>query len=1346
MNAFPEFFASLWRSERWPSPEPFPWQTMLAERGATGQWPEAINLPTASGKTACLDAAVFALAATSSAEKPSARMPRRIWFVVDRRIVVDEAFDHATALAAKLKNAKIGVLGEIAERLRSLSGTKVPIAVARLRGGAWRDDGWARLPAQPAIICSTVDQVGSSLLFRAYGRGDRTASVYAGLAAHDSLILLDEAHCAVPFLQTLRAIARFRSEKWAEEPLQTPFRFTILSATPPADIREEDTFPRAVERSVALNHKALELRLTARKLAKLIPLKKTNAESDQLMFEAARRAKNFAERNGIRRVAVMLNRVATAEATADRLRQDLGDTADVVLLTGRMRPLDRDTLVETWKPLLKAGATIALGKPVILVTTQCLEVGADFSFDALVTECASLDALRQRFGRLDRLGTLRESAAAIFIRERDTKEPKDEEADPIYGKAIFETWKWLSEPEQKQADDTVDFRIEVMDARVAALRERDENRFVRLLAPTADAPVLLPAHLDLLCQTAPRPAPEPDISLFLHGKGRRTSEVRVVFRADLPESREQLDAGDEWLDTLSFLPPTSPEMLTVPLHRLREWLAAETLGHVDDGDVEGTLEPAENWDAKPPQIARTHFLLWRGRNHSAFTRDLRQIRPDDVVVLPARLGMRGVGQEVAAPTGLGAGCLDLAERAVRHARGRVVLRLQPALLAPWVSAATTAGLRQLAAAQEIEDEAIRDFLRELLEPTDTNRRNTIEAGGRLIALPEWVRDTISALLEDDFRTEDHPNGGFVLTGKRFRPLMGAEPEDDPFADDEDFRSSSAKPQSLRQHLADVRFTAREFARRCLPSDFLDVFDCAAVGHDWGKLDSRFQLLLNNGDESAATGDPLAKSARLPERRRRRVEIREDARLPDGFRHEILSVQLADYFGLTPDDPGARELTLHLIASHHGHARPFVPVVADPFVAEGRVADVSLNSLGIEATLTATERRTLTPAHRLDSGISDRFWRLTRRFGWWGLAYLEAIFRLSDWQASREPGGPEGVSFGRRYPNRRPEVAPPASLSLDALDGANPLAFLAALGTLRLVTRSFPEHDVRLAWKFRLGAWRPLLSSQRELSRAEIVTALSRTGVDLRTMFSPELLAASEKAGPTKKNGEEGWKDKLRFPTPAYRRHCEQAVSAGSHADHVMADYAAAWAGESATDLVAKTEVARRTRFDFTAGNQALIDMFREVKNAASVEVVKRSLFDRWTYLRGVSLRWDPQDEKRQWALQAIDPKNNSKNPPLTEAGANFLAVEALPLFPLVPDRWASQPGFDRDAEGRSWRWPIWTVPLSLNVVRALLTLPLADAEEWPPMRRRAMGVDIVFRSTIVQPSGRYRCFTPAQTV
>ena len=64
-------------------------------------------------------------------------------------------------------------------------------------------------------------------------------------------------------------------------------------------------------------------------------------------------------------------------------------------------------------------------------------------------------------------------------------------------------------------------------------------------------------------------------------------------------------------------------------------------------------------------------------------------------------------------------------------------------------------------------------------------------------------------------------------------------------------------------------------------------------------------------------------------------------------------------------------------------------------------------------------------------------------------------------------------------------------------------------------------------------------------------------------------------------------------------------------------------------------------------------------------------------------------------------------------GYNFLAVEAIPLFPLVPDRWANQPGFDYAAEGQSFRWPLWRAPLSLDSIRSLLTLPLADPDCWP---------------------------------
>jgi len=194
----------------------------------------------------------------------------------------------------------------------------------------------------------------------------------------------------------------------------------------------------------------------------------------------------------------------------------------------------------------------------------------------------------------------------------------------------------------------------------------------------------------------------------------------------------------------------------------------------------------------------------------------------------------------------------------------------------------------------------------------------------------------------------------------------------------------------------------------------------------------------------------------------------------------------------------------------------------------------------------------------------------------------------------------------------------------------------------------------------------------------------------------------------------------------------------------LTEFASTWATEIAQEGNGGEKLARRTRFDFTAGQQALIKMIRELQGCCTLEDLRRSLLHGWHYsAMGVSMRWDTQDEKRQYALQAVDPTNSRENPPLADIGANFLAVQALPLFPLVPDRWASQPGFDSDAEGRCWYWPIWTCPLGLDVTRSLLTLALGDSEDWPSERRLGLGVSIVFRSNIVQPSGRYRCFAPA---
>jgi CRISPR-associated endonuclease/helicase Cas3 len=195
---FEAFFHALWDQD------PFPWQLALAERALRGDWPASIGLPTAAGKTSVIDVAVFALAMAA----PGA--PRRTFFVVDRRVIVDEAAERAQKLACKLRKASPdSALWPIAQSLRVLAGpgAEAPLVTGLLRGGIPRDYSWADSPIQPAVICSTVDQVGSSLLFRGYGASEYARPIRAALAAYDSLIVLDEAHTSQPFALTLRRIS-----------------------------------------------------------------------------------------------------------------------------------------------------------------------------------------------------------------------------------------------------------------------------------------------------------------------------------------------------------------------------------------------------------------------------------------------------------------------------------------------------------------------------------------------------------------------------------------------------------------------------------------------------------------------------------------------------------------------------------------------------------------------------------------------------------------------------------------------------------------------------------------------------------------------------------------------------------------------------------------------------------------------------------------------------------------------------------------------------------------------------------------------------------------------------------
>jgi CRISPR-associated endonuclease/helicase Cas3 len=952
--------------------EPFPWQARLVASVIADGW-NAVNttlsLPTASGKTAILDVAVFALACEAAAGAAPRRMPRRIALVVDRRIVVDDAYRRACHIRDSLLQAREGILFEVAQALRTLGG-ELPLDAAQLRGGIYREDRWARTPVQPVILCSTVDQVGSRLLHRAYGVSPSLWPIHGGLLGNDALIVLDEAHCSEPFRQTLDWVERYRAK--AENPLALPFHVVTMTATP-----RSDRVPFALSPD---DYLSMKRRLEARKPATLCACGKKDADFVQAMVD---QADKFIRTGAT--LLVVVNRVAQARQICEKIRKDHRAQAkktEVILLTGRCRPIERDAVLQRWRDRLMAGrdrSASAEASPLVVVATQCVEVGADLDVDALVTECASLDALRQRFGRMNRLGEAPgETPASIVIRADQAEKDAD---DPIYGKALSQTWQWLCD-RKGVTTSTVDLGIIAVDGGPDApgVLPHDPaeraNMLAPLIAPIADAPIVLPAYCDLWSQTGPEPAVSPEPAIFLHGPHAGAPEVRVVWRADLGADPAT------WSDTVSICPPVSGEALPLPLWLVRQWLAGE--GEKDQGaDTESAPAPKAAKDERLAVACSFRpALRWQGPERSLLADKSSAILPGDTLVVPARYG--GCDEFGWNPSpGQGDGRVpDLAHRARLAARRCAVLRLHPNLPLP----------ESLAPYGKLCDTAW---------PEETDE---LRAGlrGALAAVPLETPDfgPLCRLLlaaEADMEIDSHPSGtGLVLSCER-RPAVDGGPNATEFSDEDNAAAHAARAVTLRQHLNDVGEQARSMLRASgLSASVAHDVALAAQWHDLGKADPRFQAWLAGGNRAQAVRHGLlAKSARMPKDAAKLRAAREAAGYPEGGRHELLSVRLLEAAPELLARAHDRDLVLHLIESHHGHCRPFAPVVFDAKPVAVRVpSELAGVALGFEGA---------TRLERLDSGVAERFWRLIRRYGWWGLSYLETCMRLADHRASEQEG-------------------------------------------------------------------------------------------------------------------------------------------------------------------------------------------------------------------------------------------------------------------------------------------------------------------------------------------------------
>lgn len=915
---------------------PFPWQRRLFHMLCEGCVPSAVDIPTGLGKTTVM--ACWLLARANGAP-----LPRRLVYVVDRRVVVDQATEFAEDVRDRLDD-----LPELREKL-SLGGRSLPIST--LRGQHIDNKEWQEDPVATSIVVGTVDMIGSRLLFSGYGVSRKMRPNAAGLLGCDSLVVLDEAHLSRPFEHLLSAIERQRrvsdkrqtesSVKEREEAvaglgLPPPFRLLPLSATlgsvkdasPPFQLNDEDKLDATVSR-----------RLNAPKALRVTNLVEGTSLDDALADAAW---DLYSEESAAHEVPVSLvvfcNSREIAEKVTNKLKAKLKDDspdAKTILFTGGRRVRERQRAADELQECgLVSSSTTVPQDSVFLVATSAGEVGVDLDADHMVCDLVPWERMVQRLGRVNRRGV---GTARVHV--IDGGKRRDEAASA----RLRSVRQLLSMLPRGNGDGH--------QAGPSALRDLGRHPDHDGLLENASTPEpLYPAltrelvdawSLTSLTEHTGRP----EVGPWLRGWVDDEPHTSVAWRRFLPlrfgSDGSQANVGPSEIEAFFEAAPLQPaELLETETSRVADWLKkrvrkvfrsfAKKQANAEPKESTGESEsdaPEDSVNLRPLAESSIAALLLddAGKLEKSFSlKDLSEIREKELhrpladhrLVVDARLG--GLQDD---------GLLD----------------------AGWDTPATTAeGSENETASEGWGGQTVR--VRLVRGESRGNDSGQEESWLEVLALPY----EISA--EGDERiwlvVEKQPVGA---TG-------------------EDARAVASTYQGLGEH---QRMVVAEVARI---ADGLNLNDAdramlvaAAEFHDAGKGARRWQRAFNarrEGGPFAKTPGPLNLS------------------ILSGYRHEFQSVLDAAQDGLHGIDRSSQryDLALHLIAAHHGNARPVI---------------------GIEGCDTLPP----TVAGRRAREIALRFVRLQNDLGPWELAWWESLLRAADRRASRQHDDDDRVAAG-----------------------------------------------------------------------------------------------------------------------------------------------------------------------------------------------------------------------------------------------------------------------------------------------------------------------------------------------
>ena len=936
---------------------PFPWQEALFSELVTGSIRGECDVPTGLGKTSAIAVWLCALGSVLSDRKSGVSLPRRLIYIVDRRVVVDQATEEVDKLRKALLNSQREGLTEPIFQLRSTlqRASVIPdpagVTISTLRGKFADNHDWHFDPSRPSIAVGTVDMIGSRILFSGYGGlGRNWRSLQAGLLLQDAWIVLDEAHLAPAFHDLLLGVRKQRREI----SYFPPFGITCMSATLPTKIgsidatqekKETPLFTKADE-----DDDRVEERFRAKKTLRfVVDQEVTSAKKGAAQAEALARAMSAAAvelGKTHRSVVVFANTVDAVERIETALKAALPkeERKRVLALTGEMRGYEKERVAasDVIAAFAPQRARESVEPSAFLIATSCIEVGMDFDADAAVCDSVALERMIQRFGRVNRRG--KTASEILVITTFDSLQLYPTTIDQL---AMPEATCWaLSQLPTKH---------DGHDASPAALRALaiDSTLTRCAFSRALVAPPLDSARLDDWSLTSLKPDqfPKPQVSYWLRGVITDDSvTVSFVWRAELHLARNEEEAAA----MIETIPVAPREVAQVSIDRATKFLEALGKKHPSLYCLVRSLSGDTRW-----QKLSEYADKERKPASIAFS----------TVFLPVQAGGLRDGLVDRSDEALGSPVVDVVNRPAdlvgTPKEGEDSERWERVLLTRRGGEIVSERISENGSREDLGGHSITEAV--LTALAKTFRRGN----ANVIVRCETTVGTVEPA-DGDIAEEDGDENTSVEAPEAKRAASRLFPQaiayfhittDPSVSRDEDARSLGGRRILLKEHSATAEAVARALiARFTLPPDIAEAVVLAARWHDRGKDRRCWQEGIGN-----RSGDPLAKSDRPYF----------DVHRLAGYRHEFGSlVEALEAGEIQQHDQ--RELILHLIAAHHGHARPSF---------ERRAFDPETPALACEA---------------IAAEVPLRFARLQTTYGWWSLAWLEALVKAADAIASKHP--------------------------------------------------------------------------------------------------------------------------------------------------------------------------------------------------------------------------------------------------------------------------------------------------------------------------------------------------------